>query len=267
MAISGTSFVCGATWEICDAHAGTPEDFTKLEAALEDLDFLKGTLVGFRSDTIAGVNALQFIRRRRQRVSGLFPDGESRSALGSFTISVIPWGVFDANGAVFADRKFKFLIKPLRDQGWLKAPQASRDWEKEVSETKTHVWTHPSYLMTAIMGPPLKSVLNNAMYAQALVNQAVIGCALERHHIEKGVYPDSLGSIKFADGRPLPLDVINGKPMNYRKTTDGRYALWSVGFDGRDDGGKRVLDKKNPENTKFHNEKYVGDWVWDFPAE
>ena len=82
-----------------------------------------------------------------------------------------------------------------------------------------------------------------------------------------GDYPDSLDAVQLADGKPLPPDIMNGKPMNYRKTTDGRYALWSVGFDGRDDGGKRMLDEKHPENTKFHDDKYAGDWVWDFPAK
>ena len=55
--------------------------------------------------------------------------------------------------------------------------------------------------------------------------------------------------------------------MRYRKTADGRYALWSVAFDGTDDGGKRTLDAKKPDETKFHNAAYLGDWVWDFPTQ
>ena len=73
--------------------------------------------------------------------------------------------------------------------------------------------------------------------------------------------------MKLADGKPLPLDVMNDKPMGYRKTSDGRYGLWSVGFEGRDDGGKRVLDDKRPENTSFDDEKYVGDWVLAFAVK
>ncbi len=101
---------------------------------------------------------------------------------------------------------------------------------------------------------------------QTLVDQATIGCALERWCLEKGSYPDSLDVVQRSDGHPLPLDPMNGQPMGYRKTADGRYALWSVGIDGKDDGGQRVLDEKKPENTKFQTDKYVGDLVWDFPA-
>ena len=50
------------------------------------------------------------------------------------------------------------------------------------------------------------------------------------------------------------------------KDGDENFNLWCVGLDGKDDGGKRVLSEKHPENTKFADAKYIGDWVWDFPA-
>ena len=131
---------------------------------------------------------------------------------------------------------------------------------------KNIAW-HPAYIMTTMIAPAFKSVLTRAIDTQALVNQATIACALERYRLDKGNYPDSLDAVKLADGKPLPLDVMNDKPMHYRKTTNSKYALWSVGFDGKDDGGKRTLDEKHPENTRFSDEKYLGDWVWDFPAK
>ena len=57
---------------------------------------------------------------------------------------------------------------------------------------------------------------------------------------------------------------MNGKPMEYRETTDGKYQLWSVGFDGQDDGAKRAVDGNNPEKPRFSDANYSGDWVWDF---
>jgi hypothetical protein len=52
--------------------------------------------------------------------------------------------------------------------------------------------------------------------------------------------------------------------MGYGKTDDGRYVLWCMGFSGVDHGGKRALDQNYPENTRFSDPKYGGDWVWDF---
>lgn len=130
-----------------------------------------------------------------------------------------------------------------------------------------HRWSHPSYIIPLLLVPAYSIFINKSIFTQALVNQSIIACALERWRIEKGSYPDSLDAVRLADGKPLPLDPIHEKPMGYRKTADGRYALWSVGFDGKDDGGKRTLNEKKPENTQFQKADYVGDWVWDFPAE
>jgi hypothetical protein len=271
VAASGTSTLCGATWELCDAHAGTVQEFAALEAALVGFDFHRATLHALRSEMAAGVDALQFVKRTRDTSVGFFEvmgnGGPIDSALRNFAMRAIPSGFFDASAAVLADSEFKYLLKPLRDQGWGEARQASQDWEKELVAMKGKVWTHPSYIMTAMIAPAITSVISRAIYSQALINQAAIACALERHRIANGSYPDSLDAVRLADGKPLPPDPMDGKPMRYRKTADGRYALWSLGFDGTDDGGKRVLDETKPGNTRFSNAKYVGDWVWDFPAD
>lgn len=269
VASSDATALCGSTWELCDAQAGTVEDFARLEAALSALDFHQASLRACRSELAAAVDTLQFIRRHPSSGPGLFQmieiSGQPNSnALGRAAARAIPLGYFDASAAVLAEGEFKYLVKPLRDHGWQEARQASRDWERELADMKSKIWTHPTYIMVALIAPAVNTIVHKIAYTQGVVNQAIIACALERYRIEKGTYPDSLAAVKLADGKPLPLDVMNDKVMGYRKTTDGKYALWSVGFDGKDDGGKRVLDDKKPENTKFSDTKYVGDWVWDY---
>ena len=110
-------------------------------------------------------------------------------------------------------------------------------------------------------------VISRAIYAQTLVNQAIIACALERHRIANGSYPDSLDLVTLTDGKSLPTDILTGKPMGYRRTANGKYVLWCVSLNGKDHGGTRVLDKEQPENTRVWKDTYEGDWVWDFPAK
>ena len=269
LAAAETNHLCGTTWELCEAQAGTAEDFTRLEAALAGLDFRRAALRSFRSEMAASVNTLQFYMHENNLAPLLaIQNGDDPGSPGShgFILRAVPSGLLDASLAVLADSDFKYLIKPLRDQGWQAARQAAIDWETELAGMKEHAWTHPAHILTAVAAPAMNAIVNNAIYAQTLVNQAIIACALERHRLEKGNYPDSLDALKLADGRPLPPDVINGKPMNHRKDDRGRYILWSIGFDGKDDGGKRVLDEKTPERTRFSDGKYAGDWVWDYPA-
>ena len=269
VAASDAAVLCGSTWELCDAQVGTTEDFARLETALSALDFHRATLKSFRSELAAAVNTLHYIQRHPASGPSLFQvidnNGKSSgSALSNAAACAIPLGYFDGSASVLAEGEFKYLVKPLRDHGWQEARQASRDWEKELVEMKSKIWTHPTYIITTLMAPAMPNIINKVIFTQAVVNQAVIACALERYRIEKGAYPDSLDVVKLADGKPLPLDVLGDRPMRYRKTGDGKYALWSIGFDGKDDGGKRTLDEKNPENTRFSDTKYVGDWVWDF---
>jgi hypothetical protein len=89
----------------------------------------------------------------------------------------------------------------------------------------------------------------------AISRMAVLSCALERFHIEKGKYPDSLDDLKSEFLPTLPLDPCNGMQFVYKSTQDGRYSLYSVGPDGEDDGGV----SSSGQSSNF-------DWVWPTTA-
>ena len=90
---------------------------------------------------------------------------------------------------------------------------------------------------------------------QNSINEALIACALERHHLAKGSYPDSLDALAPQFIEKLPHDIINGGPLKYRKA-DNSFVLYSIGWNETDDGG--VQDAKNPEK---------GDWVWNYSVK
>jgi hypothetical protein len=54
----------------------------------------------------------------------------------------------------------------------------------------------------------------------------------------------------------VPHDVISGEPYKYRRTDDGQFLLYSVGWNEKDDGGV-------PGKTLFDDKQ--GDWVWQYP--
>ena len=98
----------------------------KLESALAGLDFHRATLQAWRSEMVAGVNTVQYIKGASATTAWTFPvvgnDGLAEADRATSRTRAIPPGFFDANAAVLADREFKFIIKPLRDQGWRTAP-------------------------------------------------------------------------------------------------------------------------------------------------
>jgi hypothetical protein len=76
----------------------------------------------------------------------------------------------------------------------------------------------------------------------------VVAIALERYRLLHGGYPESPESlVPGLLSRPL-VDFMDGQPLRYRRTEDGRFLLYSTGRDCVDDGGGRA------------------DLIWPLPA-
>ncbi len=90
----------------------------------------------------------------------------------------------------------------------------------------------------------------NVAFSQNAVNQAIIACALERHLLAQGKYPDDLENLQPAYLEKIPSDPMRGRPMLYQRTDDRHYILRSV-------GPNEVDDRNNPSSD---------DWLWSFPT-
>jgi hypothetical protein len=85
---------------------------------------------------------------------------------------------------------------------------------------------------------------------QARIHQAIAWCALERFRFKHGRLPESLNELvpEFLD-KPL-LDPASGQPLRYVRVGEQGYRVYSIGWDGKDDGGEETRKKE------------VGDWTW-----
>ena len=72
-------------------------------------------------------------------------------------------------------------------------------------------------------------------------HQCLIRLALHAYRKTKGVYPQKLEELVPGYLASVPADTFAGAPMRY-KIENGRYTLWSVGPDARDDGGRPLQD-------------------------
>jgi hypothetical protein len=112
-------------------------------------------------------------------------------------------------------------------------------------------------LMATLMMPALGRILVQSAAAQTATDQAAVACALERYRLANGQFPENLQALSPRFITRLPNDVITGEPFKYRRTGDGRFVLYSVGWNETDDGGisgKTAFDENG------------GDWVWEYPA-
>src|SRR5436309_9873256 len=65
----------------------------------------------------------------------------------------------------------------------------------------------------------------------------IAAIALRRYQIRYGRLPPDLDSLAPEFLAAVPVDYMNGQPLHYRVEPDGSFRLYSVGLDGKDDGG------------------------------
>jgi hypothetical protein len=131
----------------------------------------------------------------------------------------------------------------------------TKTMDQQRNERSAYNWFAASLL------PALENAPSRFAQGQASVDLARVACALERHRLAHGQYPETLDSLTPQFISKLPHDVINGQPFKYRRTEDGSFVLYSVGWNDKDDGGA-VIPNKNKRGINWKE----GDWVWQYPA-
>jgi hypothetical protein len=124
----------------------------------------------------------------------------------------------------------------------------------------------PYSYIAAIMIPNFIKAWQTAARNQTLVNEGQIACALERYRLAHREYPETLDALVPQFIEKLPHDIIGGppsqgsgaasQPLHYRRTDDGKFLLYSVGWNEKDDGGQVALKADGSVDLE------KGDWVW-----
>ena len=119
----------------------------------------------------------------------------------------------------------------------------------------------PYEILAAMAVPNFTKAEQTAAHNQTLVNEAQIACALERYRLVHGDYPETLDALKPQFIVQVPHDIINSQPLHYRRTNDGQFVLYSVGWNETDDGGQVAFTKSGSVDREN------GDWVWQYPQK
>ena len=98
--------------------------------------------------------------------------------------------------------------------------------------------------------------------AEADRAQCITAIALKRYSLRYGKLPDTLSALVPEFIAAVPVDYLDGQPIKYRLNADGSFTLYSVGEDGKDDGG----DMKLSEGSKSRDLWKRRDYVWPAPA-
>jgi hypothetical protein len=179
-----------------------------------------------------------------------WPDGLTRAARAAYPTLMAcrpdGWRLMDAAGcAEFMHSEvlpciddISGTILPSRAAG---IPAASKKYHESAG------WFSVAKLESAFS---TVSMLAKAARHQAQAREVVLWCAIERFQLKHGHLPDRLEELTPGFLEKLPCDPVNGLPLKYVKKGDRGYLLYSIGWNGKDDGG---VERKAKEQ---------GDWVW-----
>lgn len=257
-----------ALWEGLIDHRWSDDQLARFQGLLSRRDYAPGILRAIECErNIAGYELERILADRFGRLHQLDALGgnSSPSEVEEFltAISVLmPDGWFRQNQARLMQGYQSLLnsartaMKPAARTEALKEAQASDEVaERFLIESSTH--TTPRNFLVRRLLPSLGKASQRAHRAITLARLGAVACALERHHRAHGRYPESLSGLGPATLKALPDDWMSDQPFHYRRTEDGRFELWSVGPDGKDDGGVY-----RTRNRKYNTVSEERDWPW-----
>lgn len=107
------------------------------------------------------------------------------------------------------------------------------------------------YLFSAMLLPAFSNVARRESSTQAEIELAQVAMAAARFHNAHAKWPENLKELvpQFLD--TVPMDPVDGAPLRYHLLDKG-CVIYSINFDGHDDGGRELpLSKKSTDTNTY----------------
>ncbi|MGA2032993.1 MAG: alpha/beta hydrolase [Thermoguttaceae bacterium] len=185
------------------------------------------------------------------------PENALKSLIASTVSTAIDWDVVLRMGNSWYDRLVGAYGKPTRAErraalakidGELKKLAAtSRDWKSLsltiLSGQRDAISKRMGQVFVALLLPALSACAQAEDRATMQFDLTRLAFALAAYHADCGAYPAKLAELAPKYVAEVPKDIFSDSELHYRPQGAG-YLLYSVGPNGKDDGGRGVDDRK-----------------------
>jgi hypothetical protein len=240
-------------------HEWTDAQLRQFENYLANLDVLREFEHAARGERALQLGTLDYLRKHNGKSRQDNPSKASQP--DSYAFYWVPGGWYYQNMRLIGEMYRDYILDSVDSQAHCVTPLESRHMQADLA--RRHPGPYNFYAKMTISG--LSSVASRPARAQTWVDEARVACALERYRLEHHELPDDLEvlSPKFISKIPNDVIGIGLGQLHYRKNSDGTYVLYSVGWNGEDDGG--VPGLRTGSTPRANN--FEGDWVWQFPGK
>lgn len=245
-----------AIWEGLSEHRWNDAQLRELDQELARFDFVADYVSSLRGENACQVATVNFLRHHRNLLDHLGDSRQDRSLrFADLCGYFIPSGWFYQNQL----RSSQFMLERFMPVADVAQQTFSVSLVDQAVESLSAMPRTPYTMISKMLLPGLTRSSHRFAFAQAALDLARCACALERYHLVEGKYPDKLEALAPRFIEKIPVDPMGGQPLRYRTEPDGNFVLYSVGWDGTDDGGQVFQSKSGVVKLD------QGDWVWRYP--
>jgi hypothetical protein len=272
------------TWEALQAPGWTDDQLRELQSAWQSIEFPRAMSDSFemeRDMMLEYFNQLRNSAPARKKVMDLMESPNAQEFLGqtptrSFVLRYLHIPIWRAawtdqdelraldrwQAVIEADRVactnsckaakplFDALLTNIAD-GFFLLPE----------DRKKLGWYHRCRFLFSGDSFSIRSLtISKSLRAETEKNMVLTAIALKRYEFRKDNMPTELSALVPEFLSELPKDWMDGQPLRYKPNADGSFLLYSVGENGRDDGGDPRPETETTD--KFTNIWKGRDAVW-----
>lgn len=254
-------------WEGLAEHRWNESQLAELQRAFSQEKPIPQAAYALNGERGFGNSLIELLKRKPELFASIFtPDETGNTALPQFSIvRWMPTGWLHLEQVEY-NRVLDQMtqLAPTETQPPFNPVAYTEENTRLMDSLKAARWPLLQHQFFAkMLLPALSRVHFKATQMEATLSQLKTSCALERAFLATKQYPDNLQALTPNYFSKIPSDIILGGALKYERTSDGRYQLYSLGWNGVDDGGARPQTKDTGSNAPESD----GDWVWSYSAK
>jgi hypothetical protein len=241
-------------------HAWSDAQLAELENYFGSVDILaeyRRAMRGERALTAAGLDYLRRNSSQQNTMQYLTDEGGASSLDVSFRF--VPSGWFYQNMLNLSRMHQQYTLSIVDERARRVFPEVSAQGEQAVKQMRTGPYT----ILAKLLFPALEKGVRKSARMAFYVDATRVGCAVERYRLANGSLPETLDKLTPKFIERVPTDIMDGKPLRFRRHANNAYKVYSVGWNQTDDGGELVLTREKYDSSVDITR---GDWVWEMAA-
>jgi hypothetical protein len=253
--IDSLDLVLQAIREGLNRHAWNDAQLAEIETNLANINLLSEYAHVMRGERALNLSGIDYVRRRGFDASDLSGQVAGFDHIANF----IPSGWYYQNMLVIGENYRDYILPAIDASNRVVTPLMGDQMLRNLSAGQPG----PYNILAKMLLPAVAKSAERTARGQTFLDETRVACAIERYRMQHNELPPGLNALTPQFLPAIPTDLFDGKPLRYKKNSDGSFLIYSIGWNATDDGGAGVQTNGNTPHTNPEE----GDWVWSFPPK